>query len=112
MRTAFFALLSILVAAPLYAARVAGVVVDASGAPVAGAAVAAGGVSATSGDDGTFVLDAPDGAELQVKAAGFAPVSLAVGADAESLRVVLQPAPLVDTVVVTATRGAARLATP
>src|SRR5262245_61119779 len=112
MRTAFFALLSVLVATPLYAARVAGVVVDASGAPVAGAAVAAGGVSATSGDDGTFVLDAPDGAELQVKAAGFAPVSLTVGADAESVRVVLQPAPLVDTVVVTATRGAARLATP
>jgi len=113
MRTAFFALLSILVAAPLYAARVAGVVVDASGAPVAGAAVSAGGVSATSGDDGTFVLaDAPDGGELQVTAAGFAPVALTVGGDAESVRVVLQPAPLVDTVVVTATRGAARLATP
>ncbi|HEX2458760.1 MAG TPA: carboxypeptidase regulatory-like domain-containing protein, partial [Vicinamibacterales bacterium] len=112
MRTTFFALLAVLVAAPLYAARVAGVVVDASGAPVAGAAVAAGGVSATSGDDGTFVLDAPDGAELQVTAAGFAPVSLSVGADAGSVRVVLQPAPLVDTVVVTATRGAARLATP
>ena len=112
MRTTFFVLFSVLVAAPLYAARVAGVVVDASGAPVAGAAVAAGGVSATTGDDGTFVLDAPDGAELQVTAAGFAPVSLSVGADAESVRVVLQPAPFVDTVVVTATRGAARLATP
>ena len=113
MRTLFFTLLCLLVAAPLYAARVAGVVIDASGAPVAGATVAAGGVSATTGDDGSFVLaDAPDGAEVQVMAAGFAPVSLTVGADAESLRVVLQPAPLVDTVVVTATRGAARLATP
>ena len=61
---------------------------------------------------GRSSFDAPDGAELQVTAAGFAPVSLTVGADAESLRVVLQPAPLVDTVVVTATRGAARLATP
>jgi outer membrane receptor protein involved in Fe transport len=113
MRTTFFAVLAVLVAAPLYAARVAGVVVDASGAPVAGAAVAAGGVSATSADDGTFVLaDAPDGAQLQVTAPGFAPVSVRVGADGESVRIVLQPAPLVDTVVVTATRGAARLATP
>src|SRR5262245_7960820 len=112
MRTTFFALLAVLVGTPLYAARVAGVVVDASGAPVAGAAVAAGGVSATSGDDGTFVLDAPDGAELQVTAAGFAPVSLSVGADAGRVGVVRLPAPLFDTVVVTATRGAARLATP
>jgi len=113
MRTVFFALVYLVAAAPLYAARVAGVVLDSSGAPVAGAIVTAGGVSATAGDDGAFLIaDAPDGAEVRVTAAGFAPVSLTAGADAESLRIVLQPAPLVDTVVVTASRGAARLATP
>ena len=113
MRTVFFALLSFLAASPLYAARVAGVVLDGSGAPIAGATVTAGAASVMTGDDGSFVLaDAPDGAEMRVMAAGFAPASLDVGGDAESVRVVLQPAPLVDTVVVTASRGAARLATP
>ena len=113
MRTAFFAVLSLLLAAPLYAARVAGVVLDASGAPVAGATVAAGSASIMTGNDGAFVLaDAPDGAEVRVTAAGFAPASLTVGGDADDVRIVLHPAPLVDTVVVTASRGAARLATP
>ena len=113
MRTVFFALLSLIVATPSYAARVAGVVIDASGAPVPGATVSAGGASATTATDGFFVLeDAPDGAEIQVMAAGFALATQTVGGDAENLRIVLQPAPLVDTIVVTASRGAARLATP
>ena len=59
-----------------------------------------------------MLADAPDGAEVRVTAAGFAPASLTVGGDADDVRIVLHPAPLVDTVVVTASRGAARLATP
>ena len=56
MRIAIFLLLYSLAAAPVYAARVAGIVVDASGAPVGGATLAAGSVSATTADDGTFTL--------------------------------------------------------
>jgi outer membrane receptor protein involved in Fe transport len=112
MRTAIIALLSALFAAAADA-QVAGVVIDASGAPIAGATVTAGTVSATTGDSGAFSLDsAAAGAEIEVTAAGFAPVSMTVSGDAQEVRVVLQPAPLVDTVVVTASRGAARLATP
>lgn len=113
MRTLIVALLSIF-AAGSAEAQVAGVVLDASGAPIAGASVTAGAGSATTGDDGTFSV--PDmanvGAEVRVTAAGFAPASLVAPGDGQELRVVLQPAPLVDTVVVTASRGAARLATP
>jgi outer membrane receptor protein involved in Fe transport len=113
MRTLIVALLSIF-AAVSAEAQVAGVVIDASGAPIAGASVTAGAGSATTGDDGTFSV--PDmasvGAEVRVTAAGFAPASLVAPGDGQELRVVLQPAPLVDTVVVTASRGAARLATP
>ncbi|MGH9253396.1 MAG: TonB-dependent receptor [Vicinamibacterales bacterium] len=113
MRAVFLAVLYFAVSVPLYAARVAGVILDGSGAPVAGATVTAGGTSAITGDDGSFVLaDAPDGGEVQVTAAGFAPAVLSVAGDAENVRVILQPAPLVDTVVVTASRGATRLATP
>jgi len=112
MRTAIFVVLSVLVAATA-GAQVTGVVIDASGAPIAGATVAAGTASATTGDDGTFSLaDAPAGATLEVTAAGFAAVSMPVPGDPQDVRVVLQPAPFVDTVVVTASRGAARLATP
>ena len=49
-------LVSCLVAGPAYAARVAGVILDASGAPVAGATVSAGGASATTADDGSFEI--------------------------------------------------------
>ena len=114
MRTPLFLLLSCFVAVPVQAAQVAGIVIDASGAPVAGAVVTAGAASATTGDAGTFTLpDVPDGAvELRVTAAGFAPASLTVEGNTENARLVLYPAPLVDTIVVTASRGAARLATP
>jgi len=113
MRTAILAVLACFVAAGAQA-QVAGVVVDSSGAPVAGAVVAVGAASVTTGDDGTFALgDAPAaGAEVRVTAAGFAPTTLAVPGDAGDLRLVLHPAPLVDTIVVTASRGAQRLATP
>ena len=113
MRIALLALLCSFAAGPAFAARVAGVVLDGSGAPVAGAIVTAGTVTVTTADDGTFVLaDAPDGSEVRVTAPGFAPAVLIAAAADGDVRVVLQPAPLIDTVVVTASRGAARLATP
>ena len=107
-------MVSCFLAIPLSAAQITGVVIDASGAPVAGAVVTAGGASATTGDAGSFVLpDAPDGGvEVRATAAGFAPASLTVSGNLDGIRLVLQPAPLVDTVVVTASRGAERLATP
>lgn len=116
MRTAVLVLLYSLVAAPAFAARVAGVVVDGSGAPIGGALVVAGTVTITTADDGSFVLaDVPDGSQIRITAAGFAAAVLVasdVASDVEGVRVTLQPAPLFDTVVVTASRGAARLATP
>jgi outer membrane receptor protein involved in Fe transport len=99
-----------------HAAGVSGTVVDASGAPVAGAAVTVtvGGQErqATTGNAGTFeIADVPDG-EAQVRAAapGFADLIVIVRSGT-SARLVLQPAPLVDVVTVTASRGAERLMT-
>jgi outer membrane receptor protein involved in Fe transport len=105
--------LCLLVAAPAQAARIAGVVVDSSGAPVPGATVTAGTASMVTGDDGQFDLaNAPDGSvDLRVSAPGFAVASLSVEGSTDNARVVLQPAPLVDEVVVTASRGAGRLST-
>jgi outer membrane cobalamin receptor len=108
-----FALLFSFLATPLEAARVAGIVVDASGAPVAGARVTAGTATVTTGDQGTFELTTPDGAtEITATADGFAPVTMTVAGDSDNARLILRPAPLVDAVLVTASRGAARLSTP
>ena len=90
----------------------AGIVVDSSGAPLPGATVTAGSASVVTGDDGQFVIaDAPAGALVRVSAPGFAVASVVVGGDTDDARVVLQPAPLVAAVVVTASRGAERLST-
>ena len=95
-----------------FAGTVAGVVVDASGAPVPGASVMAGTRTVVTGADGRFSIpDAPDGeVVVQAMANGFATTTIRVTAS-EDLRVILQPAPLVDTVVVTASRGAEKLST-
>jgi outer membrane receptor protein involved in Fe transport len=112
MRTAVLVFLYLLAAAPVYAARVAGIIVDASGAPIPGAMLTAGTAMTTTADDGTFVLaDVPDGSIVRIAAPGFA-VALLVAAEIDDVRITLQPAPLVDTIVVTASRGTARLATP
>jgi outer membrane receptor protein involved in Fe transport len=106
--------LSLFVAIPVEAARIAGVVVDASGAPVAGARVTVGSASVMTSDSGTFEL--PDVAEGPVEvtavAAGFATTTLTIAGSVDNARLVLQPAALLDTVVVTASRGAERLSTP
>ena len=106
-------LLFFLVAAPLEAARIAGVVVDTSGAPVPGATITAGTATAVTGDDGQFdIPNAPEGAfTVVVTAPRFAAASLAVAGTTENARVVLQPAPLVEAVVVTASRGTEHLST-
>jgi outer membrane receptor protein involved in Fe transport len=109
----YLLLLCLLAAAPAEAARVAGVVVDSSGAPVPGATVSAGAGSVMTGDDGRFdIPDAPDGSvALRVTAPGFAVATLTVEGTTDAARVVLQPAPLVDEVLVTASRGAERMST-
>jgi outer membrane receptor protein involved in Fe transport len=104
------------VARPAHAATLAGAVVDASGAPVPGASVSVivNGHErrVTTGNAGTFeILDVPEGeAEVRAAAPGFADTVLTV-AQGTAARLVLHPAPLVDAVTVTASRGAERLAT-
>jgi outer membrane receptor protein involved in Fe transport len=109
----YLLLACLLAAAPAEAARVTGIVVDSSGAPVPGATVTAGSSSVVTGDDGQFDMpDVPDGSvAIRVTAPGFAVASLTVEGNTDNARVILQPAPLVDEVVVTASRGADRLST-
>lgn len=114
MRALICVLLCALAVTPLGAAsRITGVVVDASGAPVANATVTAGGRSVTTGSDGRFdIPDAPDGDNaVQASAPGFATVTLRVTGNAPDARLILAPAPLNEAVTVTASRGAQRLAT-
>jgi len=87
-----------------------GAVLDSSGAPVAGATVTAGSSTTKTGADGTFSLAvAPGQIEVRASADGFAVTTATVDATTESTRLVLQPAPLEDKVLVTASRGTERL---
>ena len=115
MRSAFIVLFCCALSASLDAAsRITGIVIDASGAPVPGATVTAGTATTLTSDDGTFdLIDAPDGAmTVRATAAGFAAAVLTVTGPTANARLVLQAAPLVDVVVVTASRGEQRLTTP
>jgi outer membrane cobalamin receptor len=108
-----------LASAPLVAAQttaqgngsITGVVIDASGAPVAGATVTVESKGKTARTtetsvDGRFTIeDAPEGT-LRVKANGFAELVTPLNPSEPSLRVVLQPRPLTESVTVTASRGA------
>lgn len=88
-----------------------GQVVAGNGLPVAGATVRAGGAQATSDGEGRFMLAGPP-ASITVTAPGYLPETVAASADA-ALRVVLQPAPLSESVTVTASaRNQATAAVP
>ena len=111
-RALIFVFCLLFVTSLAFAGTVAGVVVDASGAPVSGASVMVGSRTVTTATDGRFSIpDAPDGeVVVQAMANGFATTTIKVMAS-DDVRVILQPAPLVDTVVVTAARGAEKLST-
>lgn len=109
---AFAAVAALATALPAAAAPLAGVVVDATGAPVPGASVGLGGTDpdarepVRTGPAGRFVLEVPPGAvELWATAPGFAAVTTRVMVPAGSVRLVLRPAGLAETVSVTAARG-------
>ena len=93
------------------AATVSGVILDPAGTPVNGArivSVLAPGCDATSAADGRFSLEcAAEADTLQISAPGFRPidVSLTTGPQNGALRVIVEPAPHTEVVVVTATRA-------
>jgi outer membrane receptor protein involved in Fe transport len=92
--------------------QLTGVVLDSSGAPIAGAAVNVGEATVRTGADGTFALTVPPGQlQVRVTAEGFGPATVPAAESAERVRVVLQPAPIEDRVLVTAARGVERLGT-
>jgi outer membrane receptor protein involved in Fe transport len=96
-------------------AIVAGVLHDSTGGAVAGAVVIVrtdgrGEQQTVSGPDGQFSLDVPAaGLVLIVRAGGFAEYQQRLPAESGSLTIVLKPATLFETVVVTATRTEQRL---
>lgn len=99
--------------------QIKGEVVDTSGAPVPGATVTASTsgqtpAKMTTANDGTFSFtDLAGEATITAAANGFATNTLQVSPTATApLVIVLRPAALVDSVTVTATRGAERLETP
>jgi outer membrane receptor protein involved in Fe transport len=85
------------------------VVVDQSGAPIAGANVTAGRTPLETGTDGAVDWEGTE--PVTVSAPGFAD-QVVTPRPAGETRVVLVPASITDRVTVTATRGEARLATP
>jgi outer membrane receptor protein involved in Fe transport len=102
--------------------QVAGTVLDLSGAPVPAAVVvfesASGSVKKTTGADGRVCADglAAGDVTVRVAAPGFAEtvatLRVAAAGAAIPLRVVLAPAPLAETVTVTASRSPARFPSP
>jgi hypothetical protein len=90
-----------------------GIVIDASGAPIAGATVAieSGGKASKTvetGPDGRFSLEEPTdkSAVLRVRASGFAESVAPLNSGDTTLRIILYPRPLTESVTVTASRGA------
>jgi outer membrane receptor protein involved in Fe transport len=119
-RLTFLVLMLAWVVGPVVEARqsaVTGLVLDSSGAPVVGAVISvegANGSEARSGPDGRFSIAAPERtARIRVTAAGFSAASAEIGPSRnETVRIVLTPAPLTESVTVTASRGTANLETP
>ena len=92
--------------------QLTGTVVDASGAPVAGATVAVGSATTRTAADGSFSITVPSGqVKVQASADGFAATTTTINESTGTARIVLQPAPIQDKVLVTASRGTERLAT-
>jgi outer membrane receptor protein involved in Fe transport len=95
---------AVCVAAPCASgtANVSGIVVDGSGAPIAGATLTTGGVTARSGPEGEFVLPCvANGAAVHVQATSFAEADVKTAAAG---RIVLQPLGAHEEVSVTAYR--------
>jgi outer membrane receptor protein involved in Fe transport len=96
-------------------ATITGVLRDSSGGAVAGAVVIVrtdgrGEQQTVTGPDGQFSLDVPaPGLVLIVRAGGFAEYQQRLPAESGPLSIVLMPATLLETVVVTATRTEQRL---
>jgi outer membrane receptor protein involved in Fe transport len=110
------ALLLITAAQPASAAQsgtIAGIVLDASGAPVPAATVSVESDgkpsrSVQTGPDGRFTIEGVEAARalLRVRADGFAEAVAAAQPPPASLRIVMHPRPLSESVTVTASRGA------
>jgi outer membrane receptor protein involved in Fe transport len=94
---------------PAFAQGARIVVVDPSGAPIAGATVTAGQAPIQTGVDGAVDWQGTD--PITVSAPGFADQVVTPRVSGET-RVVLVPASITDRVTVTASRGDARLASP
>ena len=95
------------------ASTLSGLVLDLSGAAVGGAQVTAQTsdgrkIEAQTASDGTFSIETAS-ARLRVTAPGFAPEEVDATAGGKAIQILLRPAGLADTVIVTATRGAERL---
>lgn len=112
MSTLAALLLFSILQAPL---RVTGVVIDASGAPVAGAVVRAEGTTTETrtGTDGAFVLDVQRQPQrLVVTAPGFSEHVVALANGSGPLRIVLEVRGISESLTVTAGSAGARLSTP
>ncbi len=110
MLSLFLAL--VLQVAPVGQPAVTGLVRDATGAPVVGAAVIVAGATApvVSGADGRFALPSATGTlEVTVRASGFAEWRRSVPAGTKNLDVILVPAGVLETVTVTPARSEMRL---
>ncbi|TAN22798.1 MAG: TonB-dependent receptor [Acidobacteria bacterium] len=83
------------------AARTTGIVVAGNGLPVAGASVTAGTAHTRTGAQGRFALAVGEGTTLVVTAPGYAATTVTAGA--QPLRILLHPAPMTESVTVTAT---------
>lgn len=84
------------------AVRTTGIVVAGNGLPVAGATVAAGTARTRTSAQGRFTLAAGAGTTLVVSAPGYAATTVTTRG-AQPLRIVLHPAPMTESVTVTAT---------
>jgi outer membrane receptor protein involved in Fe transport len=113
------ALLLVLLQLASGARDITGIVVDASGAPVAGARVRAitpgrDGTESTTGADGAFSLSVPIGAvSVTISADGFADEIIRVDRDVrEQARIVLRPRGIAESIDVSAASDQLRVPTP